>query len=165
MLLYAIILMIVGLFLIVLEVLIPSGGLLGLFATAALIASLVFGFMESTIVGSVMLGGMIVLVPVIISWGFKILPHTPIGRQLIVTPAVETAEQRGRAGVSERSFDSLVGKTGRVVSPLRPSGTIEIHSETFSAVSDGGMIEADAEVVVRRIDGNSIVVEEKTDFV
>jgi membrane-bound serine protease (ClpP class) len=58
-----------------------------------------------------------------------------------------------------------VGKTGRVVSPLRPSGTIEIHSETFSAVSDGGMIEADAEVVVRRIDGNSIVVEEKTDFV
>jgi membrane-bound ClpP family serine protease len=164
MLLYAILLLILGLFLIVLEVLIPSGGLLGLFATAALIASVVFGYMESTTVGVVMLVCMIILVPVTLSTGFRILPHTRIGRQLINIPAVETAEQRGKAGVSERSFETLVGKTGRAVSDLRPSGAIEIHGETFSAVSDGSMIEADAEVVVRRIDGNSIVVEEKTGF-
>lgn len=162
MLLYAIILLIVGLFLIVLEVLIPSGGLLGLFATAALIASLVFGYMESTTVGIVMLVSMIILVPVTLSVGFRILPHTRIGRQLINIPAVETAEQRGKAGVSERSFETLVGKTGRAASALRPSGTIEIHGETFSAVSDGGMVDVDADVVVRRVDGNSIVVEEKT---
>jgi len=117
--------------------------------------------MESTTVGIVMLVSMIILVPVTLSVGFRILPHTRIGRQLINIPAVETAEQRGKAGVSERSFETLVGKTGRAVSALRPSGAIEIHGETFSAVSDGGMIDADAEVVVRRIDGNSIVVEEK----
>ncbi len=164
MLLYAIILLIVGLFLVVMEVLIPSGGVLGFLATAALIGSLVCGFMESTTVGSLLLASMIVLVPVIISWGFKLLPHTPIGRQLINRPAVETAEQRGKSGVSEKSFDALLGKSGRAVSPLRTSGTIEINGVTYSAVSDGDLIDAGKEVTVRRVDGNSIVVEEKTEL-
>ena len=69
-----------------------------------------------------------------------------------------TLQRQAQAGLP-----SMVGTRGRVASALDPEGLVKIRGELWGAVSDGGKIEAGAEVVVvgenglklsvRKIDG------------
>ena len=159
--LYAIILLLLGVGLIILEVLIPSGGILSIFATAALIGSLVLGFMESKTTGFVFLAVIIVCLPITICWAFKLLPKTAIGKKTILAPVVETPQERGKAGVSEQQFDKLKGKTGMTLTALRPGGIAEIDGQRYSVMAKGEMIDSNTEIVVMEIEGNSILVDTK----
>ena len=157
--LYAILLLALGVTLAMMEVLLPSGGVLGFFAAAAIVAALVLAFRESNALGIAFIVVTMVLVPTVVVVGFKIFPRTAIGRRLILKPAVETKNQRGSAGVSEETYACLLGKNGIAVTPLRPSGIAEIDEQRYSVVTEGDTIEDSAEIVVVKIEGNSIVVE------
>jgi len=161
MLSYAIILLIVGIIIILLEIFIPSAGILGFMAACALIGSVVLAFRESETTGFIFLAIAVVSVPILIIAGLKIFPKTPVGKRVILKPAVEEARQRGSSGVSEQDYSSLIGKTGRTVTPLRPSGSAEIAGERYSVVAEGELIDNNTEIEVVRIDGNSIVVDQK----
>jgi membrane-bound serine protease (ClpP class) len=54
--------------------------------------------------------------------------------------------------------DRYLGKTGRAVSTLRPSGSADIDDERVSVVADGEWIEAGSNIEVVRVDGNRIIV-------
>ncbi len=161
MLTYAIILLAVGILLVVMEAIVPSGGILGILAAVAIIASLVLAFRESSATGGVFLIIAVILIPTVIIFGLKIFPKTPIGRRVILKPSVETADQRGAAGVAEENYSHLMGKTGITATPLRPSGIAEFNDQRYSVVAEGEMIEAKTTIVVVKIEGNSIVVEPK----
>jgi membrane-bound serine protease (ClpP class) len=51
-----------------------------------------------------------------------------------------------------------LGRTGTVLSPLRPAGIAEIDGTRVDVVSDGGFIDAGTPIEVARVDGNRIVV-------
>ena len=53
---------------------------------------------------------------------------------------------------------SLLGKTGRTVTPLRPAGTAEIEGNPISVITQGGWLDADVEVTVVGTDGVTPVV-------
>jgi len=160
---WAIILLVLGIGLVVLEVLLPSGGLIGLMAAAVLVASVVFGFKHSSVAGVVILVVLVIFVPSVIVLGFKALPHTRVGRKLmLIRTSKALSRDRGVAGVSDQDYDALLGKTGRTVTPLRPSGIAEIDDQRYSVVSKGEMIDDSTDIVVVKIEGNSIVVEQKT---
>lgn len=159
--LYAIVLLLLGVGLIILEVLIPSGGILSIFATAALIGSLVLAFMESNTTGLVFLAIIIVCLPVTICWAFKLLPKTAIGKKTILQPVVETPQERGKAGISDQPFDILKGKSGKTITALRPGGIAEIDGQRYSVMAKGEMIDSNTEIVVIEIEGNSILVDQK----
>jgi len=144
------------------EMFLPSAGILGALATGAIIGSLVLAFKEGEGIGLVFLGVTVIIVPVLLVLGLKIFPKTPIGRRIILPPVKESVSARGQAGVSMEDYRTLVGKSGRAVTPLRPSGIVEIEGERYSVVSEGELIEDNTEVVVVVIQGNSIVVERKT---
>jgi membrane-bound serine protease (ClpP class) len=55
-------------------------------------------------------------------------------------------------------FLGLVGKTGRAVSTLRPSGKAEIEGRTYVVETDGVFIESGVAVTVLRVLGNRVVV-------
>ena len=150
-----------GIVLVLLEVFIPSGGILGALATAAIVVAVVLGFKEGTNIGLAFLVVVAVVVPVATIMGLKIFPHTPLGRRVILNPAVETPDQRGAAGVADEDYSQLVGQLGKTVTPLRPSGIVEIENQRFSAVTEGEMLEANIDIVVNKIEGNSIVVDER----
>jgi len=57
------------------------------------------------------------------------------------------------------SLTHLVGRTGTVTKPLRPSGTAEIDGDPYDVVSEGQFIDQGDTVVVIRISTNSLVVE------
>jgi membrane-bound serine protease (ClpP class) len=157
--LIAIILLVVGMGLALLEVLIPSGGILGLLATAALVGALVLSFMEGMASGFAVLTAMGILLPVVVVLGFKWLPKSPFGKRLILQTRKETPEEFGVAGVCEEDFSSLVGKTGQTDSILRPSGFAMIDNERYTVVSDGEMVDEGVEIQVICVEGNGIVVE------
>ena len=157
--LYAILLLLFGIALAMLEILIPSGGILGLLSGAAIIASLVLAFGVNNATGVVFLAAVVVLVPVVIISGFKIFPKTPIGRRIILSPAVESEAQRGSAGVADKDYGHLLGKKGKAVTALRPSGIAEIEGQRYSVVAEGELIDDDTDVVVVQVEGNSIVVD------
>ena len=58
-------------------------------------------------------------------------------------------------------LEDYVGKTGVASTKLRPAGTALIESTRVDVVTTGDFIEKETEIVVVRVDGNRIVVEEK----
>jgi len=159
MLLYAILLLLLGIVLVLMEAFVPSGGILGVLAAIVLVSSLIFAFKESDGVGFAFLGIVVICVPGVVIFGLKIFPKTPSGRRVILKPSVESPEERGKAGISDEDFSHLQGKVGKTTTPLRPSGIIEINDERYSAVAEGELIDKDVEIIVVKVEGNSVVVE------
>jgi len=158
---FAIILLLAGLGLVVLEVLLPSGGMISILAAAAFAGSLVLAFRESNGTGYVFLSVMLVCLPVSIGWAFRILPKTRIGKQMILTPTAANPEDFGAPGVSVEDFGALKGKTGVAITPLRPAGIALIDGQRYSVTAKGTLIEKDSAIVVEQVEGNNIIVELK----
>ncbi len=51
-----------------------------------------------------------------------------------------------------------VGSRGTVITPLRPSGTVEVDGERLDVVTEGGFIPRDAKVEVINVEGSRIIV-------
>ncbi|MBN8236648.1 nodulation protein NfeD [Halobacillus kuroshimensis] len=56
------------------------------------------------------------------------------------------------------SYQKLLGKTGSAQTDMRPSGTIEVDGEDYSAVSNGQWIYKGEPVTVASVDGTKIMV-------
>ncbi|MCF7957665.1 MAG: hypothetical protein K9M57_04370 [Phycisphaerae bacterium] len=156
-----IILLIAGICVIILEIFLPSGGILGVIAGISIISAIGLAFMEDPTSGVIFLALAMVLVPILVVIGFKVFPNTPIGRRVILAPAAETSKDRGAAGVNDDDYTRLIGKTGKTITPLRPSGIAEIDDERLSVISEGVMVDRGVDIIVISIQGNSIVVEQQ----
>ncbi len=60
--------------------------------------------------------------------------------------------------ISTADYSEYVGKTGVAISPLRPSGSIEIDGRKLDAVSEGDFIERDEQIKVIKVEGSRIIV-------
>jgi membrane-bound serine protease (ClpP class) len=146
-----------GLGMILLEVFVPSGGVLGLLAVAALGAGVVTAFYElGALAGLGVLAGVFVAVPIVLVLAFRWFPLTPLGRR-VLPPAPEPDEVIPDA--SERlRLRGLVGRFGMTTSELLPWGHVEIDGRRCEAVSDGGPISQGTSVQVVAVQGRAIVV-------
>ncbi len=92
--------------------------------------------------------------------GFYLITKTSAGQKLVMSESQTVA--KGYVGIQ---FDpSLVGKIGKVISPLRPAGIIEVDGKRVDAVSSGMFIELGTLVKIIDIQGPRIVVEEYKDI-
>ncbi len=89
----------------------------------------------------------------------RYLPKVPIaGRLVLAAPEGSlTAPTTEDAPI----LDIRVGQVGEVTQTCRPVGKARIGGQLVDAVADGAFIEAGAEVVVLRNEGNRVVVEAK----
>lgn len=148
----AIVLLLVGCALVVLEVFIPSGGMLGLLAVCSLVASLIFAFRYDFNSGLVFTLVALLAVPGTVILAFKIWPHTPMGKAFL---GELPSEEELKPADARRS---LVGEVGVAKSKMLPSGSIEVQGKRYDAVSRGGGIEPGEAVVVVEVQGNRIMV-------
>lgn len=147
----------VGLVLIVLEVFVPSGGVLGLLAVLALGAGVVTAFIEQGVAtGLAVLAGVFVAVPAVLMLAFRWFPATPLGRR-VLPPPPQPEDVLPDAG-ERRRLRGFVGRGGRSTSDLVPWGSVQIEGESFEAVSEGEPITAGAEVLVVGVQGRALVV-------
>jgi membrane-bound serine protease (ClpP class) len=159
---YAIILLVAGILLAFLETILPSGGLLGFLAAASLIGAVVIGFIHGEPAGWIILLATFICVPILILLGLKVLPKTPLGRRMILAePHKKLDPLSGKVEISDENFSRLKGQSGVTVAELRPSGIAEINGKRYSVVSEGEMINPSVEIIVKEVEGNSIIVRKK----
>jgi membrane-bound ClpP family serine protease len=160
-LVWILLLLAAGLLLILLEVFIPSGGVLGLLAVLSLGAGIVTAFVEQgPALGMAVLGGSFLAVPATLMLAFRWFPATPLGRRVLPPPpgpedVLPDADRR-------RRLRELVGRGGRTTSELMPWGSVEIDGELCEAVSEGGPIASGSPVEAVGIEGRALVVRVKT---
>jgi membrane-bound serine protease (ClpP class) len=154
---WPIVLLLAGLFLIVLELFIPSGGLLSLLAAAAIVAAIVLGFLASVQMGVIMLALTAVVIPAILAAAVKWWPHTPIGK-LILIHRPEHPDDVLPASEAYRGLPDLVGRRGITRTKMLPSGVVLIGGKTYDAVSEGMPIDAGQAVLVTRVSTQRLIV-------
>jgi membrane-bound serine protease (ClpP class) len=140
---------------------IPGFGIAGVLGIAALLSGLSLSLIGGgatwdfvlKAVGRVIFSLLLALAGSLVLLRF--LPRLPFGKRLIL----ETGLAAGEGYASPPDTDKhWLGKGGIAVSPLRPSGIADVEGERVDVVSDGEFIEAGAQIVVTRVDGNRIVV-------
>lgn len=150
---WAVLLLAVGLGCIVAEVLFPSLGMLSLLATAAILGAVALAFGQDTSTGINFLIAVIVLVPLAVVLGFKVLPRSPLAKHLML---------RGLSFESSHATDerdlALLGVEGVVESPLRPAGMARLAGRRVDVVSRGALVPEGTRVVVVEVRGNRVVV-------
>lgn len=70
----------------------------------------------------------------------------------------DTQERDMGYQVADPDTETLVGKTGRAKSPLRPAGTADIEGHRYDVVTEGGFIPAHSTVEVVKVEGRRIIV-------
>jgi membrane-bound ClpP family serine protease len=154
-LLFAVFLYFVCAALIVAEVFIPSGGLLAVCATASLVGGLVLFFRHSDLAGWIGIAVALFMVPSLLVLAYKLLPHTRFGRRVLLAPPVR---QRGEAIADAPELVRLPGRTGRVLTPMRPVGTCEFDGRRVECVAEDGYVPKGKVVKVVRVDGTQVTV-------
>lgn len=144
----AILLLLAGVVLLVAEMLLPSGGVLGVLAAVCLAASVVASFRIDSRMGFGLLVAIVIAVPVGGMLWMKVFPRTFAGRRMILGPvkAESVPESVG------------VGQTGVAVSELRPTGVCQFGAERLEARAERGIIPAGARIrVIEIVDRRPIV--------
>jgi len=151
---WALILIAMAVFLFVLELLIPSGGILGFLSAICLIGSIICTYQISTTLGVIATLASMVIVPAAFLLGLKVFPHTPVGRLLIL-------KSNQKAGPDSVKYDpardeapnELIGARGEAVSGLRPVGTCNINGRRIECLSVSGVIDPGTSVEVTSVQG------------
>ena len=146
-------LMFLGCVFVIAEVFVPSGGILGFLAASSFVSAIALAFYQvGPRAGFTFVALTVVLLPTSVALAFKWLPHTPLGRRLLL----------GLPSDDEVTPDDgkkvLIGKIGQAKTPMLPSGAVLIDGRTIDAVSQGMAIEAGQDVVVVEVKGNRVVV-------
>ena len=156
-LVWAGLLLLLGLALVMTEVFIPSGGILGVVSTGAIVAAIVLEFVKRGAFAGVMFVLVALLAaPTILVFAFRWLPDTPVGRRLLV--AIPTSDEVLPDDDERRALRELVGKVGRAKSRMLPSGAVQIEGRTIDAMSDGLPIEPGQPVRVIEVHGTRVTV-------
>jgi len=149
---WAILLMLLGCALVVVEVFLPSGGLLSFFAAVAIVASVIFAFRKDVSSGLLFILVTLVAVPTVVALAFKYWPKTPIGKAFL---GELPGEEETKLDDPRRQ---LVGRVGTAKSLMLPAGSVMIDGKLFDAISKGAPIDPGQAVVVVEVRANRVVV-------
>ena len=151
-----IILFAIGLLLLLAEIFfIPGFGLAGIGGIAAILVSIFLTF------GNIVQATYSILIALGVSViGFflliKYIPSTRAWRKFILF-----TEQKKEFGytVGTKDLKRLTGKEGIAITPLRPSGIVEVNGKKLNALTLGEYVDSNTKIKIISVEGNKIVVE------
>jgi membrane-bound serine protease (ClpP class) len=149
-----------ALLLVFIEVFVPSGGLIAIASGAVAIAGIWQLFLYDTVWGVIGLVGVLIMVPVVVGFGLKMLPSTPIGKKMFFGEGSPENDQERveREMAVQDSLNALVGVEGQAATDLRPVGVVRIEGRRFDALAEGGFIDAGTRVRVTVVEGAQLKV-------
>ena len=162
-LIWGLALLALSLLLLVVEVFVPSGGVIAAVSAVCAIGGVGMLWKFETIWGISGLLTMLILGPMALAWGFKILPDTPMGRAILGgRSAEETEALRDAERNAMLSRKALVGLEGTALADMRPVGEVELVTgediQTIEALAEHDWIEAGQRVIVTSASGLEIKV-------
>ena len=155
--LWAILLLMLGLGLAVMEVFIPSGGILSFLSICSIVAAITLGFMDGRPwVGFAILTMAVFGLPGALILALRWWPKTPMGRRMLLRAPSD--DEVLPDGPRQRKLKELVGRLGVAKSKMLPSGLVTIDGRKVNAISEGMPIDAGVRVRVLDVHGNRVVV-------
>jgi len=154
---YAYALLAVFYVLLVVEFMIPSGGLVGIAAVITVVAALAVAFAHSTTAGVILLMFVAATTPLVFIGVIHVWPHTPIGRRILNRRPGQTYDGRSQRKLADGTpLDDLVNRRGVAKTNMLPSGLILVDSRRVDAVSEGMAIDAGTPIIVTKIEAGKI---------
>ncbi len=149
---WAIGLFLLAILLIFFEVLLPTGGMLGVAGAICAMFAIYELFMISTTAGMLGILAAAVCAPLILFLALKIFPHTLMGRLLILSKPASNAEKDAIAGRPQ------VGDRGEAITPLHTVGICLIGGHKVTCMALAGGIDAGKQIEVVNASGMNIKV-------
>ena len=149
----ACILFIIGFLLIIAEMFQPGFGWTGGMGIVVLFVGIVLTaqtFMQGLIMTVILIAILAIMLSVVLYSATK----GRISKKLILKAS--TNAEDGFSGTED--MNELVGKSGRALTVLRPSGCADIEGVHLDVVTRGEYVEKDAVLTVVKVEGNRIVV-------
>jgi len=145
-----------GLLIVLVEMFVPSGGVLAFIAATSVIASIVMAFRHSAAAGVGFMAIAVIGTPILVVIGFKFWPRTPLGRRILLDvplgdDAVPDADLRKQRHL-------LVGKIGKTKAEMLPGGPVMVDGKIYDAMSEGDAIDDGTLVKVVEVRGTRLVV-------
>ncbi|KJR45434.1 Membrane-bound serine protease (ClpP class) [Desulfosporosinus sp. I2] len=153
-------LIVVGVFLLALEVfVIPGFGVSGILGIAALITG-IFLVTDSLLEGLLFTGGALIVLGIITYLSFRSARTRRLWQKFSLTTRQTL---KGGYVAPKVQYEAFLGRTGISLTQLRPAGTADFDGEYLDVVTEGGFIGPRTGIKVIAVEGTRIVVrEEKT---
>ncbi len=149
----AIFLFVFGIIFLLVEAFLPGFGIFGISGLVAVIIAIVLAA-ASTASGIYML-----LISLFIAGIASFLAYKYFQRKGTLKSFILSVSATREAGYSSSAdYSYLLGKEGKTVTPLRPSGTVEIEGKRYDTVSETGYLDSSEMVEVIKVEGYRIVV-------
>jgi len=153
---WAVLLLLVGMGLVVMDIFLPSGGIFAFLAVGAILGAIWLGFSHNSVVGVMVLGGAVVGTVAVVALALKYWPSTALGKRMLLP--VPSSNDVLPENNPRKTLEALVGRVGQAKSPMLPSGMVVIDGLNVDAISEGLPVEAGQRVRVVEIRGNRVVV-------
>lgn len=158
------VLLLIGFVLLGIELVIPSGGMIGVISAACFLGSAYFAnrawATSNPLYWKIYVASFLVMIPLTLAGVHHLLTRTRFGNRVLLS-APSKDEVTPYQGEAQR-LSQLVGRHGKAVTPLRPSGLVQIEGERLHATGQGFFIEVGEPIEVVSIRGAGVVVRQLT---
>jgi membrane-bound serine protease (ClpP class) len=144
---WPVVLLLVGVAIGVVELFVPSGGVLSVLAGLCFLGAIAMAFLQSVQTGLVMLTATAIVVPLLLAVAVHFWPNTPIGRR-ILGKRPEHPDEVLPDSEAYRGLKGLIGRRGRANCKMLPGGSVLIERRSYEAVSVGMAIDENSPIEV-----------------
>ena len=149
----ALVMMIVGFGLMVVEMYVPGFGLPGISGILLMLGG-IFLMHPTPLQALILIVILVLLLGIAFSIAMRSISKGRLSRSKLIL------NEELNSGSDEQDLTYFIGKTGVTHTALRPAGIVEFDGVKLNVVSDGDFVAANRKVVVLRVEGNRIVVRE-----
>lgn len=152
----SIVIFIIGVAMLVAEVFQPGFGFFGIGGIICLVVDIIITA-DTLTEGLIMAAVLFVLVALMLMVSAALVSKGHLPKKLVLTESTDSGS--GFSGVEDMQY--LLGKEGKAVTDLRPSGMMDMDGVRLDVVSRGDYIRAGTSVEVVEVESNRIVVRSK----
>ncbi|NLP45511.1 MAG: hypothetical protein GX347_00505 [Epulopiscium sp.] len=145
-------LLIVGIFLLTVEIFIPGFGIFGTLGVVSIIIGIVLT--AQTVLQGIL---MFLIIAIFLTVIFSIIIRWATQKQFYHSLILRDTLQKEKPEYNDIEY--FIGKVGRTVTPLRPSGSVDFNGVRLDVLSNGSFIPTNQKVIVVSVSENKIVVE------
>jgi membrane-bound serine protease (ClpP class) len=143
--------------LLLIELFVPGFGLFGGLGLVALVLCIVFQA-QSLLEALILLLGIGAIVVALALIAARSMRRGWLYRSPLV---LKDSAEKEAGYVSNDDYSYLVGKTGRSLTPLRPTGAADFDGQKADVITEGEFIPPQAPVTVTRVVGSRIIVKQR----
>jgi len=150
--LIALVCMVIGLGFVIFEMVTPGIGFPAIIGIVLLILGVVI-YSDTVLQALILTIILLALIGISLAIVFKSASKGQLSRRLVLN---ESLDDDNPASLPD--IENLIGKEGRALTPLKPSGTVIVEGLRLDVITEGEFLQKDSTVTITRIEGNKIVV-------